>query len=300
MALAEHAVKVAPRRLPPLGEEAGDGRRVKHIRPPALSLAAAREGVVKLWEYRDLLRTLTAHRVRVRYKQSVLGVAWAIVQPLSLMAIYTLVFSLFARIPSDGAPYAVFAYTALLPWTFFATALTNATAGLTSHTQLVTKVYFPREILPLSYVLAALIDFAIASSVLALLLVWYQVPLTWGLLWVFPLLAILAVFVAGLALFLSALQVMFRDVGVAMPLLLQLWMFASPVVYPVSAVPERLRGLYLLNPMAGLIDGFRRAVLDGATPDARSLATSGAVSVVLLAAGYAFFKHRESTLADVI
>ncbi len=164
MAMADGALDLATPRPPaPRLEAAADGRRVTRIRPPTLSPRSVRDGVVKLWEYRDLLRTLTTHRVRVRYKQSLLGVAWAIVQPLSLMLIYTVVFSLFARIPSDGAPYAVFAYTALLPWTFFATALTNATAGLTSHTHLVTKVYFPREILPLSYVLAAVIDFAIAS-----------------------------------------------------------------------------------------------------------------------------------------
>lgn len=302
MALSDGTLDLPSPPLPRAREprDEADGRRVTRIRPPALSLGGLRAALVTLWAYRDLVHTLTSHRVKVRYKQSVLGVAWAILQPLSLMAIYTVVFSIFARIPSDGIPYAVFAYTALLPWTFFSTALTNATAGLTSHTQLVTKVYFPREILPLSYVLAALFDFAIASTVLAGLLAWYDVALSPAVLWVVPLLAVLVIFVTGLALMLSALQVVFRDVGVAMPLLLQLWMFASPVIYPVSAVPERLRGLYMLNPMAGLIDGFRRAVLEGAAPDGRSLGTALGVSLLLLAAGYAFFKHRESTLADVI
>jgi lipopolysaccharide transport system permease protein len=302
MALPEGTLDLPSPPLPRAreGRDEADGRRVTRIRPPAVSPRSLRDGVATLWAYRDLVHTLTAHRVKVRYKQSVLGVAWAILQPLSLMAIYTVVFSVFARIPSDGIPYAVFAYTALLPWTFFSTALTNATAGLTSHTQLVTKVYFPREILPLSYVLAALFDFVIATSVLGGLLAWYGVPVTPTMLWMVPLLAVLLIFVTGLALLLSALQVVFRDVGVAMPLLLQLWMFASPVIYPVSAVPGHLRGVYMLNPMVGLIDGFRRAVLEGAAPDARSLGTALGVSLLLLVAGYAFFKHRESTLADVI
>lgn len=279
---------------------APDGRRVIRIRPPSTSLRGLGASLVTLAHYRDLVYTLTAHRIRVRYKQSLLGVSWAILQPLSLMLIYTVVFSLFARMPSEGKPYAVFAYTALLPWTLFSTALTNATNGLVSNAQLVTKVYFPREILPLSYVLAAVVDFVVASSVLVGLLIWYDVRLTPQALWAVPLVLVLTVFVTGLALVMSAVQVVFRDVGVAMPLLLQLWMFASPVVYPLSAVPERFQGVYQLNPMVGVIESFRRVVLDGAAPDWGTLGVATAVSLLVLAAGYTFFKHREATLADVI
>ncbi|MBA3440425.1 MAG: ABC transporter permease [Pyrinomonadaceae bacterium] len=275
-------------------------RRVKVIRAPSFSVFDLLRGLVGLLQYKDLLYTLSVHRVKVRYKQSVLGFAWAILQPLSLMLIYTVIFSLIARMPSDGTPYAVFAYTALLPWTYFSTALTNATSGLVSHSNLITKVYFPREILPLTYVIAALFDLVVASSVLIGLLLYYRVPLTLNALYAVPVILVLTLFVTAMALFFSAMQVRFRDVGVAMPLLLQLWMFASPVVYPLSAVPARLQNLYMLNPMAGIIENFRRAVLQGIAPDFYSLGVSALISVILLFVAYIYFKHVEATIADII
>jgi homopolymeric O-antigen transport system permease protein len=279
----------------------GDGpRRVTVIRAPAFSPRAILEDLFKLARYRDLLYTLTLHRVKVRYKQSLLGVSWAILQPLSLMLIYTAIFSLIVRMPSDGAPYAVFAYAALLPWTYFSTALINATNGLVSHSHLVTKVYFPREILPLTYVLAALFDFLIASVVFAGLLFFYRIPLTANALYVVPIVLVLTLFVVAVSFILSAAQVWFRDIGVAMPLVLQLWMFGTPVVYPLSAVPGWLRGVYMLNPMVGVIENFRRVTLHGSPPDLGLLAVSALVSVVLLALSYAYFKRVEATIADVI
>lgn len=275
-------------------------RRVKVIRAPSFSVFDLLRNFTSLAQYKDLLYTLSMHRVKVRYKQSVLGIAWAILQPLTLMLIYTAIFSLIARMPSDGTPYAVFAYTALLPWTYFSTALTNATGGLVSHSNLITKVYFPREILPLTYVIAALFDLAIASSVLIGLLLYYHVPFTVNALYAVPIILVLTLFVTAMALFFSAAQVRFRDVGVAMPLLLQLWMFASPVVYPLSSVPPRLQSLYMLNPMAGVIENFRRAVLQGTAPDFYSLGISALVSIVLLFVSYIYFKHVESTVADII
>lgn len=275
-------------------------RRVKVIRAPSFSVFDLLGNFTSLAQYKDLLYTLSVHRVKVRYKQSVLGIAWAVLQPLSLMLIYTAIFSLIARMPSDGTPYAVFAYTALLPWTYFSTALTNATTGLVSHSNLITKVYFPREILPLTYVIAALFDLAIASSVLIGLLIYYHVPFTVNALYAVPIILVLTLFVTAMALFFSAVQVRFRDVGVAMPLLLQIWMFASPVVYPLSSVPPRLQSLYMLNPMAGVIENFRRAVLQGTAPDFYSLGTSALVSIVLLFVSYIYFKHVESTVADII
>jgi lipopolysaccharide transport system permease protein len=276
------------------------GRRITVIGAPAISPGGVLRDVAKLSHYRDLLFTLSVHRVKVRYKQSVLGVAWAVLQPLSLMLIYTLIVSYIARMPSDGIPYAVFAYAALLPWTYFATALVNSTNGLVSHADLVTKVYFPREILPLTYVFASLFDFAVASSVFFALFVYYRVPLGAGALYAVPVVAVLVVFTTAASLVFSATQVRVRDIGVAMPLLLQLWMFATPVVYPLEAVPERLRGLYMLNPLVGVVEGFRNATLHGAAPDGRLLATSAVASLVLLGAAYAYFKRVEATIADVI
>jgi len=223
--------------------DSGTKRRIKSIRPPSFSVFDIFPHLSELFRYRDLLWTLSVHRVKVRYKQSLLGISWAILQPLSLMLIYTAIFSTVARIKSDGVPYAVFAYSALLPWTAFATALTNATNGLVSHQQLVTKVYFPREILPLTYVFAAMFDFVIGSTVLGGLMIYYRVPLTLNILYAIPVILLLIAFATSAAFVFSATQVRFRDIGVAMPLLLQLWMFASPVVYPLSAVPPRLQCL---------------------------------------------------------
>lgn len=275
-------------------------RRVKVMRAPSLSLVGILKDVRLLADYQDLLYTLTVHRIQVRYKQSVLGIFWAVLQPLSLMLIYTMVFSLFARMPSNGAPYSIFIYTSLLPWTAFATALGTATNSLVSHTNLVTKVYFPREILPLTYVLASAIDFLIASILMAALMIYYGVPLTAKALYAIPLMILLALFTIAAALVFAATQVRFRDVGVAIPLLLQLWMFATPVVYPLDAVPVRLRWLYELNPMVGIIENFRRVVLFGLSPDTHALLISVLVTVILLPFAYAYFKRVDMTIADVI
>jgi lipopolysaccharide transport system permease protein len=277
----------------------GHARRVRVIRPPAFTATGILGGLASLAEYRDLLIALSVHRLKVRYKQSVLGLAWAIVQPVALMLIYTFIFSVIARVPSPGTPYAVFAYAALLPWTYFSTGLTNATNALVSHANLVTKVYFPREILPLSYVFAALVDLAVASVVMGGLMIYFHVPLRATALWVIPITVVLTVFLTGISLVVSALQVRFRDIGMAMPLLLQLWMFATPVVYPLEQVPERFRTLYELNPMVGIIENFRRTLLGG-TPDLRLLLVALVTSLVLLPAAYLYFKRVEGTVADVI
>jgi lipopolysaccharide transport system permease protein len=275
-------------------------RPIRIIRPPSFSPLNLLRELRGLWQYRDLFYTLTVHRIKVRYKQSLLGLGWAILQPLSLMLIYTVIFSVIAKVPSEGVPYAVFAYAALLPWTYFSSALTNATSGLVSHTALVTKVYFAREILPLTYVSAALFDFAVASTFLIALFFYYGVSLTVYAFYAIPIMVLLTMLVAAFSLVFSVIQVRFRDVGVAMPLLLQLWMFASPVVYPLSAVPQRLRGLYALNPMVGVIENFRRVMLQGTPPDFYSLGISALVAVVLLPAAYLYFKRVDATMADII
>jgi lipopolysaccharide transport system permease protein len=284
--------------LAAVGRDTG-ARRVKVIRPVSFSVRDLWTGLVGLSDYRDLLIALSAHRLKVRYKQSVLGIAWAIIQPVALMLIYTLVFSIVTRVKSTGVPYAVFAYAALLPWSFFSTALTNATNGLVSHAQLVTKVYFPREILPISYVIAALVDLLVASIVMSVLMLYYHVPLTLHVLWVIPITLVMTAFVSGCSLVFSAMQVRVRDIGMAMPLLLQLWMFASPVVYPLHQVPERYRDWYVLNPMVGIIENFRAALL-GTPLDQHSLLISTIVSATLLPLAYLYFKRIEATVADVI
>ncbi len=275
-------------------------RRVKVIRPPSFSWRGLANDLRALTHYRDLFYTLSLHRIKVRYKQSVLGVSWAIMQPLSLMLVYGLIFAMIVRVPTGSVPYTVFAYAGLLPWLYLNTALTNATGGLVSHNQLVTKVYFPREIISLTYVVAALFDFLVATPVLAALMLYHRVPLTANLFYALPIMAVLTVFIAGAALALSAAQVRFRDIGVALPLFLQLWMFATPVVYPLSAVPARLQPFFKLNPLGGLIENFRRVVLEGGAPDFRELALAAALSLSLFALAYIYFKHVDATMADII
>lgn len=270
------------------------------IRPASASLVSVGQHLRALADYGDLFLTLSAHRIHVRYRQTALGVVWAVLHPLALMIMFTAVFSVLARMPSDGLPYGLFAYAALLPWTFFATAFTTATNSLVAHAQLITRVFFPREILPATYVVAALFDFAIGFVVLLGLMGWYGVSLTLHALYVAPLVLLLVGWILAVSLVASALQVRWRDIGVAMPLVVQLWMFASPVIYPLSVVPARWQTWYLLNPMAGIIESFRAVLLHGRAPDPIPLAFAGAVTAAVLPLAYAFFKRAEATMADVI
>jgi lipopolysaccharide transport system permease protein len=279
---------------------AADDRPVTIIRPPTFSIATLWHAAARLSQYRDLLFTLSAHRVQVRYKQSVLGPLWAILQPLSLMLIYTLIFWKLARVESDGIPYTLFAFGALLPWTCFSTAVSSATNSLVSHFNLVTKVYFPREILPLTYIIAAVVDFAAGGVILAVLMAYYDVAVSLQVLWAIPVIGVMVVLALAVSLALSAIQVRFRDIGMGMPLLLQVWMFATPVVYSLSAVPDEWRTLYMLNPMVGVIENFRRVVLLGTPPDLQSLIVATGISLVLLTVGFLYFKRVEATMADVL
>lgn len=258
------------------------------------------EHLRRLFDYGDLLRTLTAHRINVRYRQTLLGVSWAVLQPLLMMAIFVTVFSYLARVPSEGAPYAVFAYTALLPWTFFSTAVTNATGSLVGHSQLITKVYFPREILPLTYVIAAFFDFLLGLVALGALMAWFDIPLSAAVWHLIPVVALLSAWIMAVSLLLSAAQVRWRDIGVAIPVLVQLGMFASPVIYPLGVVPEAWRPWYLLNPMAGIINAFRDVLLRGQQPDPLPLAYAAAVTACVLPLAYMLFKRAEATMADIV
>ena len=268
------------------------------IRPASLSGVNLLTSLKKLAQYKDLIWTLCVHRVKVRYKQSILGIFWAILQPLSVMLIFTFVFSIIARMPSEGAPYAIFAYTALLPWNYFSSGVANGTVSLANHAQFVTKVYFPREILPITYVGAALFDFLVASTLLAGLMIYYRVPLTMNALYAVPIILVLTCFALAMSFLFSATQVRFRDIGVAVPLLLQVWLFATPVIYPLSAVPERLRPFYTLNPMVGIVENFRRVILNGVAPETSSLLLSAAIAIILLVVSYLYFKWIEATMAD--
>ena len=270
------------------------------IRPASAAWIHAGDHLARLREYGDLLYTLSAHRISVRYKQTALGLAWAVLQPVLMMVIFTAVFSVLARVPSDGMPYALFAFSALLPWTFFNTAVSTGTNSLVTHTQLITKVFFPREILPLTYLVAALFDFAIGFVVLVGLMVWYHVPFTVTTLYVIPLLALLAAWALAVALVLSVVQVRFRDIGVALPVLLQILMFASPIIYPLSVVPAAWRDWYLLNPMAGIVSSFRDVLLRQAMPESQPLIIACAVTAIALPLAYLFFKRAEATMADLI
>jgi lipopolysaccharide transport system permease protein len=254
-----------------------------------------------LWLYRELVFFMVWRDIKVRYKQTILGAAWAILQPvLTMIALYFL-FDRVAKLPTDNVPYPIFSYTALLPWGLFVTALNQGSRSLTSNHNMITKVYFPKLILPLSSVLAGLVDFAIASVILVALMFYYQVEPAWNLLWVLPLFLLLAIITAlGVALWLSAINVKYRDVNYVLPFLTQFWFFATPVAYSAKAISENWQLVYSLNPMAGVVNGFRWALLGiGNGPDA-GLWVSVGISLLILVSGLFYFRNMEKTFADTI
>lgn len=257
-------------------------------------------GLKELWDYRELLYFLVWRDVKVRYKQTVIGAAWTVIQPLLTIVIFTLVFQHFAKLPSDGVPYPLFSFTGLLPWSYFAKALNNGINSVVGSANLITKVYFPRLILPISAILSGLIDFGISFLCLLGMMIWYGLMPGWGVL-ALPLFLLLAVLTAlSVGLWLAVINVRYRDVGQAIPFLIQLWLFVSPVAYPLSVVPEKWRVLYSLNPMTGVIEGFRWALLGKPMMDILPIAISIVVVLALLFAGMRFFRRMEETFADVV
>lgn len=256
--------------------------------------------LASVWQYRELLYFLVWRDVLTRYKQTAIGAAWVILQPLITMLIFTLVFSRLAKVPSDGIPYPIFAFAALLPWSYFAQALAKTSGSVVSSANLVTKIYFPRLLIPLAAALAPIVDLIFSFLVLLVLMGWYKVVPSWGLLAlpVFMALAVLTALAVGLCA--SALNVRYRDVGSIIPFVAQAWMYVSPVAYPVSMVPEQWRLLYSLNPMVGVIEGFRWALLGTASPDPAILVVSSSVVLALCLAGIIYFKKMEQSFADVI
>jgi lipopolysaccharide transport system permease protein len=257
------------------------------------------QNIQELYKFRNLLWVWSLREIRVRYKQSILGGIWAILQPLSSMLIFTFIFGVIVKVPTDGIPYPVFFYSALLPWTFFSSAISFAIPSLISNFNLVTKIYFPREILPIGSILAAFIDFIIASILYFILLFVYEVPIRVTILWL-PVLIVLQILLTfGVSFLGASLIVSYRDIRFIIPLGLQLWMYLTPVVYPLSIVPDRFRFVYMLNPMAGIIDSYRRILL-GMAPQREYLMIETVIIMILFALGYSFFKKKEASFADII
>ncbi len=272
---------------------------------PPVTEIRVREGWLDLdlsavWRYRELLWFLVLRDVNVRYKQAALGVAWAVIQPVFAVLIFTLIFGMFARIPSDGLPYPLFAFCAVLPWTYFAEAARRSALGLVGDSALISKIYFPRLIIPIANVLTPVADFLVAFVVFLGVMAWYGIYPTMQLLLVPVLLMVSMLLGFAVGLWLGPVNVRFRDITHTLPFVLQIWMYATPIVYPLSMVPERWQALYSLNPMVGVIEGFRWALLGRGQPDFQAMLVSGVVIVVLLAGGLLFFRRSERHFADVI
>ena len=255
--------------------------------------------LAELWRHRELLYFLVWRDIKVRYKQTVLGAAWAILQPLLTMLIFSLFFGRLARMPSDGVPYPLFCLAGLVPWTFFAFGMTEAANSLVGNRNLITKVYFPRLTIPIAPVLAGLADFASAFVLLLLMMGWYGMLPGPRALFIVPLMLLALVTAVGVGLWLSALNVQYRDVRYLLPFLTQLWLFATPIAYPSSLLSSPWRALYGLNPMVGVVDGFRWALLGAATP-ALTLVVSSAAAIFLAASGALYFRRMERTFADIV
>jgi lipopolysaccharide transport system permease protein len=267
------------------------------IRPrPALDV----RDLTEIWEYRELLYFLVWRDVKVRYKQTAIGVGWALLQPLMAMLAFTVVFSGFAQMPSGGSPYPLFVFIGLMPWTYFSQAVIRSTSSLVGESSVIKKVHFPRVIVPLAAAIAPLIDLGLSLVALFGLMVWFGVGPTWSLAFL-PGFTVLAVASAvGVGLWLSALNARYRDIGHAVPFLTQFWLFASPVAYPASVVPEKWRLLFGLNPVVGVIEGFRWAVLGGVSPDWGVVGISTLIVIALVGSGLAFFIRTQRVLADIL
>lgn len=256
--------------------------------------------LAEIWDFRELMYFFVWRELKVRYKQTAVGAAWAVLQPLMTMLVFSLFFGKLAHIPSGGLPYPIFYYSALLPWMYFAGAMQNATNKIVENQHVITKVYFPRLILPISATLSGLVDFAISFLMFVVLMIYYRIHSGWTML-LFPAFLLLAVVTAlGVGLWLSALNALYRDVRYVVPFLVQFWMFASPVAYPSSLVPLKWRWLYGLNPMAGVIEGFRWSLTGTGDPPNRMLFASSAAAIAVLLGGLMYFQKVETTVADVV
>jgi lipopolysaccharide transport system permease protein len=258
------------------------------------------DSIAELWRYRELLYFFAWREVKVRYRQAAFGVAWAVIQPLFAMVIFTLLFGKLARVPSEGIPYPIFCYTALLPWTYFSTVLVLASNSLVNNDSLLTKVYFPRVLLPAGTVLAGLVDLVIGSFLLVGLMIYYHVRTSWALLFCPLVILVTMLLTMGVSMVMAAANVRYRDVRHAVPFLLQIWMFATPIIYPVSMIPQRFRPILALNPCWGMVNAFRACVFPGLPFDFRLIGTSIGVAFVVFLGGAYYFYKAEKSFADVI
>lgn len=256
--------------------------------------------LASLWKHRELLYFLIWREIKVRYKQTALGAAWALLQPLLTMLIFTLFFGRLAKMPSDGVPYSVFAFTGLVPWTFFANAITLSSNSLVNSSNLITKVYFPRLAIPIASALSGLVDLAVSFAFVVLMLLYYRIPITWKFVFI-PLFVLLAAATAlGVGFWLSALNVKYRDVRHTIPFLVQFWMYATPIVYPSSLIREPWRTVFGVNPMVGVVEGFRWALLGSSARPGLMLAVSSASALILLISGAFYFRRVERSFADLV
>jgi lipopolysaccharide transport system permease protein len=268
---------------------------------PRVATDYAKLGTIReLWDYRELFYFLAWRDVKLRYKQTALGVLWVVIQPLLTMVVFTLLFGQLVKIPTDGMPRPVFYFSALLPWTYFSSTLTNAGLSLVTNSNLLTKIYFPRIILPAAPVLSGLLDFLIGSALLIAFIVYYRIPLGWNLL-LWPLLIVpLALLALGVGCFLAALNVKYRDVRYAIPFVIQLWLFATPIIYPSSFIPERFQWLLALNPLSWIIEASRHALVPSQAIHWNALGLSLAVNLAIFFAGVAYFRRAERDFADIV
>lgn len=254
----------------------------------------------ELWEYRELLHFLIWRDLKVRYKQTALGAAWAIIQPFFTMVVFSLFFGRLAKVPSDNIPYPIFSFAALVPWTFFANGLTQSSNSLVGSANLITKVYFPRLTIPIASVLSGIVDFALAFLVLLVMMLYYRITPTPNVLWL-PLFLLLALVASlGVGLWLSALNVEYRDVRYVVPFITQFWLFVTPIAYPSSLLHEPWRTLYGLNPMVGVVEGFRWALLGTNTAPGPIIAVSSTAALIILITGAFYFRRMEKTFADIV
>jgi lipopolysaccharide transport system permease protein len=253
-----------------------------------------------LWVYRELVFFMTWRDLKVRYKQTLLGASWAVLQPFLTMVVFSIFFGGLAKVPSDGVPYPIFSYVALLPWGLFSNALTNASRSLVASAHMITKIYFPRLILPLSSILSGIVDFLISFVVLIGMMLYYHLTPT-SAVWTLPFFLLLSLISAlGVGLWLSALNVLYRDIGYVLPFLTQFWMFITPIAYPASMVPEKWKLVYALNPMTGVVEGFRWALLGTQTTSFSMLAVSTGISLIILVSGLYYFRRMERQFADMV
>jgi lipopolysaccharide transport system permease protein len=254
----------------------------------------------ELWRYRELLYFFAWRDIKVRYRQASLGAAWAVIQPLTNMVLFTLLFNRLAHIPSDGIPYPLFCYCALVPWTYFSSVLAVASVSLTSNATLVEKVYFPRVLLPAGSAVAGLLDFVVGALLLAALMLYYHMRVRWTVVFIPLIVLVMVLFTTGISMLMAAANVRYRDVKHVVPFLIQIWMFATPIIYPATMIPEQFRPLLALNPCWALVNGFRACMFPGVRADARLMATSTVVALCVFIIGAFYFRRAEKSFADVI